>query len=163
MTEIRYTQEGDGAYLLDWLRDPAIIRWFPMMNTSPELDDAVRHWIGYWRYGSSLTAVDDEIPCGICTINLMPYRKMMHQGLISIIVEEGHRGKGIGTMLLNNILALAIDRFHMTHLYLEVYEGNPAINLYRRFGFKEVGSQDHFLREADGTYVKKIIMERALS
>lgn len=158
---LRYTKEGDAPYLREWLDDEKIINWFPM-ERGLELDDSVKHWISYYRLNCSLTALYEGEPCGICTLNLLPYRKLMHQCLLSIIVDEKHRGKGVGTLLLNNIIHLAKEQFKMTYLYLEVYEGNPAIHLYERFGFKEVGRQDHFVRLAEGRYISKIIMERAL-
>ncbi|NGX26957.1 MAG: hypothetical protein K940chlam6_00884, partial [Chlamydiae bacterium] len=46
-------------------------------------------------------------------------------------------------------------------LHLEVYETNPAINLYRRLGFTEFGIQKKFIKE-DGRYMGKIFMERPL-
>jgi len=51
-----------------------------------------------------------------------------------LFVEAAHRGKGIGTQLLD--LAERISREHNARfLHLEVSHGNPAIELYRRRGF----------------------------
>lgn len=51
-----------------------------------------------------------------------------------LFVEASHRGKGIGTQLLD--LAEAASReHHAKFLHLEVNHGNPAIELYRRRGF----------------------------
>jgi GNAT superfamily N-acetyltransferase len=51
-----------------------------------------------------------------------------------LFVEAAHRGKGIGTQLLD--LAEAASREHNAKfLHLEVNHGNPAIELYRRRGF----------------------------
>ena len=51
-----------------------------------------------------------------------------------LFVERSHRGKGIGTQLLD--LAEAASReHHAKFLHLEVTHGNPAIELYRRRGF----------------------------
>jgi GNAT superfamily N-acetyltransferase len=51
-----------------------------------------------------------------------------------LFVESSHRGKGIGTQLLD--LAEAASREHNAKfLHLEVTHGNPAIELYRRRGF----------------------------
>jgi len=56
-----------------------------------------------------------------------------------LFVEPGHRGKGIGTQLLD--LAEQASREHNVRL-LEVNHGNPAIELYRRRGFSQ---QQRFL------------------
>lgn len=53
-----------------------------------------------------------------------------------LFVERAHRGKGIGTELLE--LAERSSREHRAKvLHLEVNRGNPAIELYRRRGFCE--------------------------
>jgi GNAT superfamily N-acetyltransferase len=53
-----------------------------------------------------------------------------------LFVEPAHRGKGIGTQLLD--LADQASREHNAKvLHLEVSHGNPAIELYRRRGFSD--------------------------
>jgi GNAT superfamily N-acetyltransferase len=53
-----------------------------------------------------------------------------------LFVEAAHRGKGIGTQLLD--LAEAASReHHAKFIHLEVTHGNPAIELYRRRGFQD--------------------------
>jgi diamine N-acetyltransferase len=53
-----------------------------------------------------------------------------------LFVEASHRGKGIGTQLLD--LAEAASREHNAKfLHLEVNRGNPAIELYRCRGFAD--------------------------
>lgn len=158
--KIRYTEMEDAPHLKEWLAEPGILRWFPMQDPV-EVEDAVRHWIGFSKYRCSLTAEIGGVPCGLSTLYLMPYRKLAHQCLFSIIVKKEYRGQGVGGVLLNNIMNLAKEYFKLELLYLEVYEGNPAIHLYKKFGFKECGAQKHFLKE-DGQYLSKIIMERML-
>lgn len=157
---VRYTEMEDAPHLREWLSEPGVLKWFPM-GDPPEVEDAIRHWIGFSRYKCSLTAVANGVPCGLTTLYLMPYRKVAHQCLFSIIVDKAHRGKGVGTLLLNNLIHLAKEQFRLEVLYLEVYEGNPAISLYRKFGFKEVGFQQYFIKE-DGKYLGKTIMERLI-
>jgi GNAT superfamily N-acetyltransferase len=53
-----------------------------------------------------------------------------------LFVESSHRGKGIGTQLLDQ--AERASREHNAKfLHLEVTHGNPAIELYRRRGFQD--------------------------
>lgn len=53
-----------------------------------------------------------------------------------LFVEAAHRGKGIGTQLLD--LAEAASReHHAKFIHLEVTHGNPAIELYCRRGFQD--------------------------
>lgn len=158
--DLRYTTMEDGEPLREWLLEPGILRAFPMADP-PEVEDSIKHWIGFSKYKCSLTAMYEGKPCGIATLCLMPYRKLAHHCLISIIVGKEYRNKGVGTLLMNNLLHLAKEYFRLEVLYLEVYEGNPAIHLYRRFGFREVGIQKHFMKE-NGEYIGKVVMERIL-
>jgi ribosomal protein S18 acetylase RimI-like enzyme len=158
--ELRYTTMEDAEHLREWLLEPGILKGFPMMDLA-EVEDSVKHWIGFSKYRSSLTTTVDGKPCGLATLCLMPYRKLAHQCLISIIVNKEQRNKGVGTILMNNLIHLAKNYFGIEILYLEVYEGNPAISLYRRFGFREIGYQKHFMKE-NGEYIGKVIMERIL-
>lgn len=158
--EVRYTVMEDAEPLKQWLQEPGTLLGFPMDDIK-EVEDSVRHWISFSKYTSSLTATIYDKPCGMATLCLMPYRKLVHHCLISIIVSQDYQDKGIGTILMNNVMHLAKAYFGIEVLYLEVYEGNRAISLYRRFGFTEVGFQKHFMKE-DGKYVGKIMMERVL-
>lgn len=156
----RYTTEADAPYLKDWLLEPGVLAGFPMCDER-EVDDSVKHWISFYRYKSSLTVEFEGEPVGLATLCLMPYKKLTHQCLVSIIVTEKMRGKGVGTQLLNNLIHLAKNYFGLEVLYLEVYQDNRAITLYQRFGFKKIGEQRHFMKE-NGKYVSKIIMERLI-
>ncbi len=158
--QVRYTLQEDAPALQEWLEEPGILRGFPMADP-PEVEDSVRHWIGFAKYKSSLTATIDDKPVGIATLCLMPYRKLIHQCLVSIIVSKEARGKGVGTLLMNNLIHLGQKHFGIEVLYLEVYEGNRAISLYERFGFREIGFQKHFMKD-NGEYIGKVIMERIL-
>lgn len=158
--EIRYTEPGDAKYLREWLMEPGILRWFPMVDQL-EIDDAVMRWVAFHRYKCSLTVLKDGVPCGMATLYLQPYRKLAHQCEFGIIVGTGYRSMGIGSFLMNNIMHLAKEKFKIELLHLQVYAENPAMNLYRRFGFKEFGRQDSWIKEND-RYVGRVFMERFL-
>jgi ribosomal protein S18 acetylase RimI-like enzyme len=158
--ELRYTLPEDIDPLQTWLLQPGVLRGFPMQDER-EVEDSVKHWISFAKYKSSLTATYQGKAVGMATLCLMPYRKLAHHCLISIIVSEEMRGKGVGTLLMNNLIHLAKNYFKIEVLYLEVYEGNRAISLYKRFGFIEIGNQHYFMKDGD-EYIGKVIMERVL-
>lgn len=158
--DIRYTEPSDAEYLKKWLQEPEAIRWFPMASET-EIDDAVMRWISFSKFKCSLTAEYNGTPCAISTLYLQPYKKLAHQCEFGIIVGGGLRGKGVGTTILNNLMHLAKERFNIELLHLQVYEGNPAMALYKRFGFREYGRQTHWIKES-GEYLGRIFMERFL-
>lgn len=56
---------------------------------------------------------------------------------LTIGVLPGHRGAGIGTALLERLIALASTR-GLRAMSLSVEDGNPARPLYERLGFSKV-------------------------
>ncbi len=158
--EIRLTQPGDDAYLTKWLLVPGILRWFPMMDAK-EVEDSVRLWMGYAQMGAALTALWDGKPCGMANLYIQPFKKLAHQCLFAIIVDEQYRGKGVGTALLTALMKHAKEKFNIEVLHLEVYEENPARKLYERLGFTKFGEQTHFIKE-NGQHRGKVYLQRPL-
>jgi len=157
---VRLAVESDQQYLVEWLLQPGVLDWFPLEGIR-EVEDAARIWLSYKQYGAVLTALYDGVPCGIANLYLQPYKKLAHQCLFAIIVDEKIRGKGVGTRLMRELMKLADEKFALELLHLEVYEGNPAIRLYERLGFKQYGSQRYFVKE-EGRYRAKILMQKKL-
>jgi ribosomal protein S18 acetylase RimI-like enzyme len=87
-------------------------------------------------YGVVYLVREELMPVGylvICFDYSLEYRGK-GAWIDELSVEAAHRGKGIGTQLLD--LAETISREHKAKfLHLEVTHGNPAIELYRRRGF----------------------------
>ena len=54
---------------------------------------------------------------------------------LAIAVEAEHRGKGIGTQLLKNLIQI-IKENNFTAISLSVDRRNPALRLYKRLGFE---------------------------
>ena len=157
---IRLAVESDQKHLVTWLLQPGVLKWFPL-NDLREIEEAARIWVSYSKFDAVLTALWNDVPCGIANLYLQPYQKMAHQSLFAIIVDEQFRGKGVGTKLLTALLEKAKEQFHLQFVHLEVYEGNPAIHLYQRLGFEQYGYQRHFIKD-QGHYISKILMQKYL-
>lgn len=158
---IRYTVPQDAEWLKKWLLDPGVWEAFPMSNEM-EVDDAVRRWVSFSRIRSSLTVEMDGHPVGLSSLYIQTYKRILHQTEFGIIVDKDYRGRGVGAFLMESILKLAKHHFNIELIHLQVYENNPAIRLYSRFGFKEFGRQTHWLKDDDGKYSARIFMERFL-
>lgn len=150
----------DKKYIIEWLQQSDVLQWFPLTDLR-EIEDAARIWIDNVKYNSVLTALWNDQPCGIATLYLQSFKKLSHQCLFAIIVDEKYRGRGVGTAILKEMEKLAREQFHIELLHLEVYESNPAIHLYQRFGFVQYGYQRHFIKQ-NGQYRGKIMMQKAL-
>lgn len=72
----------------------------------------------------------------------------------AIFVHPDYRGKGVGTGLLQHLISMTGE-----HARLSVAKSNvPAINLYRRYGFRAVRE---FEAHYNGVPVQAIEMERS--
>nr|WP_294847320.1 ribosomal protein S18-alanine N-acetyltransferase [uncultured Sphingomonas sp.] len=69
--------------------------------------------------------------------------------LLLIAVSPDHQGRGIGRLLLDDFLMQASSA-GARHLHLEVRDGNPAVSLYLRAGFRIVGRRKSYYRAVDG-------------
>lgn len=159
--DIRYTEEKDQVYLSKWLKDPDTVKQFSM-GDEVEVEDAVIKWMAFARFRCSLTALLNQEPCGIVTLFLQPYRKLAHQCEFGIIVAPYIRRKGIGEALLKNAINLAKNYFGIEILHLQVYEDNPALALYKKWGFKEFARQGHNYKQDANTYRTRSFMEKFL-
>ena len=159
--KIRFSTLDDKKYMIEWLSDPLVLKWFPM-ETPPEIEDSVNICLSYVKDKGILTAEYKNEICGMACLYLQHFKKFAHHSLFVIIVGKKFRDKGIGTKLLKELMALAKERFKIEFLHLEVYDGNPAISLYKRLGFERYGYQKNFIKLKSGKYLGKILMQKYL-
>lgn len=158
--EIQKSTLEDGKLFKYLLMQPDVLEYFPMWDVR-EIDDSVRIWEIFCKKGASLTAHVDGEACGLAYLNIQAYKKFAHQCILTIIVDKEYRNKGIGTALLEELFVLGKEEFGLEILHLEVYETNPAINLYKRLGFEVFGKHPKFIKE-NGRYIAKIFMQRRI-
>ncbi|CAM3843707.1 Ribosomal-protein-alanine N-acetyltransferase [Nocardiopsis rhodophaea] len=94
---------------------------------------------------------DDEKVVGYAGLRAVP-----PQGDVqTIAVAESHWGRGIGSALLTELVNEAGER-GVTDLFLEVRSDNPrARELYRRFGFTEIGIRRRYYQDADAIVMRR--------
>ncbi len=78
--------------------------------------------------------------------------------ITNIVTKKSERKKGIGNLLLDKIIKMAKNT-NKNSISLEVNEKNLiAINLYKKFGFKKIGSRKKYYNGIDDA----IIMSKVL-
>ncbi len=83
-----------------------------------------------------------------------------HVGWLSLFVHDDFHGRGIGGLLLQTLLATADFARGLDRVELAVRAGNdPAIALYRKFGFEIEGNHPAFARR-DGVDLDVLTMAR---
>ncbi|HLF75583.1 MAG TPA: GNAT family N-acetyltransferase [Anaerolineales bacterium] len=109
---------------------------------------------------SLLACVENEAvgQLGLHTLPNNPRRR--HAGQIGMAVRDDWQGRGAGTALLQAAVDLADTWLNLSRLELEVYVDNePAIRLYKKFGFTVEGTLIRFAYRA-GQYVDTYYMAR---
>ena len=82
--------------------------------------------------------------------------------ILTVAVHAAFRGQGIGGKLLAVHLP-RLGRYGIKQVFLEVGEGNaPALRLYARLGFAEVGRRKGYYRTASGAPATAIVMRCGL-
>jgi ribosomal-protein-alanine N-acetyltransferase len=82
--------------------------------------------------------------------------------ILSVAVPDRQRGHGIGRALLD-IHLRRLAGMGARAVFLEVEEGNePALKLYRRAGFRQVGQRPNYYPQPGGRPAAALILRRDL-
>lgn len=77
--------------------------------------------------------------------------------IMNIVVKKNFRNLGIGTSILNEIIALCLS-LNLSSITLEVRKDNEyAISLYKNFGFETLGIRKKYYNGVDGFIMEKKI------
>lgn len=96
---------------------------------------------------------DDEI-IGFAGIKIL----VDNADIMNIVVKKSWRNQGVGNLLLNNLISICKD-LNLLSLSLEVNEDNlPAIHLYEKVGFKQVGLRKNYYQDKNGIVMSYKIM-----
>lgn len=94
-----------------------------------------------------LAKCDDKI-IGCASLSRLP-RRMKHRGDFAISVAKEYWNKGIGSQLLNNIIAFAKEnKFEIIDLQVRS-DNKSTIHLYEKYGFKKIGEHPAFFKMDD--------------
>lgn len=109
-----------------------------------------------------VVATSDDQVVGWGSLNAFnPRPAYDHVVDLSVYVERGWRGRGVGKVLLPHLLGLA-RQIGYHKMVLATFPYNEAgLALYRRMGFTPVGVY-HEHGQLDGRWVDVLIMERIL-
>ena len=83
--------------------------------------------------------------------------------ILTVAVQAAFRNRGIGRALMTDMLA-RLTAAHVRSLFLEVEGANrPAIALYTRLGFREVGRRSGYYRKPDGATEAALVLRKDLA
>jgi ribosomal protein S18 acetylase RimI-like enzyme len=140
---IRRASRSDVPFLRDMLRHAYYWRW-GSLDSIP----GTRYVEGWGRRGDAgLIALDEGHPVGAAWYRLFRQDAPGYGYVdaetpeLTIAVVPSRRGRGFGEQLLSALLERARGEGYPA-VSLSVERGSPAIRLYERFGFGEVGARD---------------------
>ena len=112
---------------------------------------------GYYQL---VACVGDEV-VGELGLSTFPHAaRRRHAARLGMSVRDDWQGKGIGSALMQAATNLADKWLNILRMELEVYTDNePAIRLYKKFGFEVEGTQRSFAYR-DGKFVDVYTMGR---
>lgn len=100
-----------------------------------------RRWNG--ERGIGFLAMDGDTPCGIAG-SFLDQNDPTRAQLISMWTAPTHRQRGIGRLLVNEILRWANSRGARTLLLMVTNVNQPAIHFYERLGFTRTGRTEPY-------------------
>ena len=84
-----------------------------------------------------------------------------HVGVITLMVNSDYQNKGVGSLLMDKLINLS-ESINIIRLELCVFRDNyKAINLYKKFGFKEEGIKVKSALK-NGEYIDEVMMARII-
>ena len=99
---------------------------------------------------------------GTANYSALRKKRMSHRGTLGITVRKSHWNLGIGTRLMEHLLAFAKNAAKSEIVSLEVRSDNAAaIRLYQKFGFEKIGTFRGYFK-IDGRWIDFDLMTLCL-
>jgi ribosomal protein S18 acetylase RimI-like enzyme len=139
---IRQAGAQDLPFLRDMLRHAYYARW------GNEADVPLERYVAGWgrRGDTALVAIDQFQPVGAAWYRLFPKAEPGYGFVdeetpeLTIAVVPSRRGKGLGEQLLAALLEQA-QKSEFSGVSLSVEADNPALHLYEKHGFHQIGAR----------------------
>lgn len=154
---------ADAAAMMAYLRTCAeetdfILRYPEECDETEEQEARFLEGVNESPYGLMVVCVVGGEIAGNCQLNLNRRIKRRHRASVAIALKRAFWGLGIGTMMLQELAAIA-RRQGVTQLELDYVEGNArARRLYEKAGFVQTGEKPNAIRLKDGTMLREISM-----
>jgi L-amino acid N-acyltransferase YncA len=134
------------------------------LETQLRTDDERKQWLQNKDERHKVLVIEDnsKYVCGWASLNVFNSR-CAYSGVVdfSIYIERSMRGKGLGKLLLNELIKVAkANGFHKMILSALSYN-EAGKKLYKSVGFREVGTYEE-QGILDGNMIDVTIMEKLL-
>lgn len=126
----------------------------------PDLAKYVKNWGLEDDIGFAATLVSSNQPVGAAWLRLLTGENQGYGYLddqtpeLAIAILPEYRNQGIGTQLLNHLLPAA--KVSYSSISLSIRDSNPALHLYKRFGWELVDGSEEINRVGGTSFKMKI-------
>ncbi len=125
----------------------------------------IESWVYELDYDNvlPLIALDGEQIVGDATLHFSPIGWTKHQGEVRLTTHPRYRVKGLGTLLLQNLIEIATT-LGLEQLSAEIPPVlDKAFYLFEKLGFQEAAVLQGFVRDMEGTESDLVLMTKTLT
>lgn len=166
---LRSPRAEDAAAIIDHMRrtsaETPFMARYPEEVSYTEAEEAnILEFVAHSPMSMMLCAeAHGEIIANASVMPIAAYRKYLHRGEFGISIRFDYCSRGLGTIMLGEIIAVA-EQSGLTQLELEVCTENPrALALYEKLGFRRYGLRPRSLKLDSGKYLDEALMLRELN
>lgn len=147
MVELKVFEKADFKQLIDWIDSPEfLLQWGGPAFEYPLTEQQLEKYIENANNNNAdilvykVTEKDTGVTIGHISLGKID-RKNKSARVGKVLVGDKHvRGKGIGRLMINEILKMAFDELHLHRVSLGVFDFNiSAIACYEKAGFIKEG------------------------
>jgi L-amino acid N-acyltransferase YncA len=124
----------------------------------------IENWVYEMDYDNilPLIAAHNGAIVGDATLHFSPIGWTQHQGEVRLTTHPDYRVKGLGTLLLQNLIDLATE-LGLEQLSAEIPPVlDKAFYLFGKMGFKEMGTLQGFVKDLEGKESDLVLMIKSL-
>ena len=165
---LRFAEPEDAARIISYMK--IMLGETPFLLRTPEEFDyaaeeeaeILKRWRDNPRGLMLVAEADGEIAAVSSVGPLGGKNRVLHRATLGISVRRDFWGLGIGSALMERLIACA-RQAGFEQIELEAVSANRrAISLYVKFGFQVYGTRPHGMKYPDGSYDNDYLMVRKL-
>lgn len=141
---------------IEWVRrnrnNPENMKWFRQDHRISFLEQL---WWFFTNTMDSSVIWDGEERVGVVALSHID--RIAKKCEFSIMISDKHKKMGHGKKAMKELLDYAFNGLGMNQVYSDVFEGNPAIKMYKKMGFKVYGIFPHWYLKS-GEYVTSVLI-----
>lgn len=153
---LRHIEYNDLPLLRRWRNLPVIYKWcrqFEPISESHHLSwfDSIRKDPTIKMYSILNDELDIIGACGLTSIDYINSRAEF-----SLYIGPEHQGQGYGEASLRALCSFGFNVLNLNCIWGEAFVGNPALDMFKKVGFKEEGARREFYFR-EGKYIDAIL------